>query len=100
MQMYRDDILRTLKIHESELRRMGVEHIALFGSWARQEERPESDIDILIDCNTKTPIDLFAYAGLKNHITSFFDRSVDVVDRAALKKRLKGAVEKEAIYAF
>jgi predicted nucleotidyltransferase len=98
--MYRDDILRTLKTHESELRQMGVAHIALFGSCARQEERPESDIDILIDLNDEAHLDLFAYAGLKNHITSFFDRSVDVVDRAALKKGLKGAVEKEAIYVF
>lgn len=98
--MYRDYILRTLKTHESELRQMGVDHIALFGSCARQEERPESDIDILIDLNSKNPIDLFAYAELKSHITNFFDRSVDVVDRAALKKRLKGAVEKEAIYVF
>jgi predicted nucleotidyltransferase len=98
--MYRDDILRTLKTHEDELRQMGVDHIALFGSCARQEERPESEIDILIDLNTKNPLDLFAYAGLKNHITSLFDRSVDVVDRAALKKRLKGVVEKEAVYVF
>lgn len=96
----RDDILRTLKTHESELREMGVDHISLFGSCSRQEERPESDIDLLIDLNIKKPIDLFAYAGLKSHITGLFDRSVDVVDRAALKKRLKGAVEKEAIYAF
>ena len=77
--MYRDDILRILKTREPELRQMSVDHIALFGSCARQEERPESDIDILIDLNTK-PIDLYAYAGLKSHITSFFDRSVDVVD--------------------
>lgn len=98
--MYRDDILRTLKNHETELRQMGVDHIALFGSFARQEQRPESDIDILVDLNTQTPIDLFAYAGLKNHITSLFDRSVDVVDRAALKKRLKAVVEKEAIDVF
>ncbi len=98
--MYRDDILRILKTREPELRQMGVDHIALFGSCARQEERPESDIDILIDLNTKKSIDLYAYAGLNSHITSFFYRSVDVVDRAALKKRLKGSVEKEAIYAF
>lgn len=98
--MYRDDILRTLKNHESELHKMGVDHIALFGSYARQEERPESDIDILIDMNNEKPIDIFAYAELKDHITSFFDRSVDVVDRAALKKRLKGTVEKEAVYVF
>lgn len=98
--MYRNDILKILKTHEPELRQMGVDHIALFGSWARREERPESDIDILIDLNTKKPLDLFAYAALKNHITSYFDRSVDVVDRAALKKRLQGVVEKEAIYVF
>jgi predicted nucleotidyltransferase len=98
--MHRNDIVKILKTHEPELRQMGVDHIALFGSWARQEERPESDIDILIDLNTKKPIDLFAYATLKDHITSYFDRSVDVVDRAALKKRLQGVVDKEAIYVF
>lgn len=98
--MNRDEILKTLKTHELELRQMGISHAALFGSYARQEEQPESDIDILIDLNTEAHIDLFAYAGLKDHVTHLFDCSVDVIDRAALKKGLKGAVEKDAIYAF
>lgn len=98
--MYRDDILKTLKTREVELRQKGVAHVSLFGSYARQEQRLDSDIDILIELNPETHIDLFAYAELKNHITTFFDQPVDVVDRSALKKRLKGAVEKDSIYVF
>lgn len=98
--MDRDDILRTLKTHEFELRKKGIAHVSLFGSCARQEQRLDSDIDILIELSPKTRIDLFAYAELKDHITGLFDRSVDVVDRSALKKRLKGAVEKDSLRVF
>lgn len=98
--MRREDVLEMLKKHEAELRQKGVNHAAVFGSYARQEERPESDIDILIELNTARSLDLFAYAELKSYIATFFDRSVDVIDHAALKKGLRGPVKKEAVYAF
>ena len=48
--MKRDEIIRTLKEREADLRAHGVTHAALFGSVARDEqEEPDSDIDILVD---------------------------------------------------
>ena len=44
-----DDVLQTLRDHEYELKRMGASHAAVFGSVARGEAKPSSDIDVLVD---------------------------------------------------
>ena len=46
--MERDQILNTLRQHMSEIREFGVSDLALFGSFARGEQRPDSDVDILV----------------------------------------------------
>ncbi len=45
----REDILATLAQHGDELRGLGVRSLALFGSVARGEERPDSDVDLLVE---------------------------------------------------
>jgi predicted nucleotidyltransferase len=60
----RDAVIATLRAHEPELRRRGVLHAALFGSVARGEATPASDIDILIQLEPDAPIDLFEYVGV------------------------------------
>ncbi len=45
----KEDILRTIKSNEAEFFRYGIKSIGLFGSYARDEESENSDIDILID---------------------------------------------------
>jgi predicted nucleotidyltransferase len=89
--MKRDEIIRTLKERESDWRAHGVTHAALFGSVARNEQRPDSDIDIAT---------MFDYAGLKDYVASLFQGPVDVIDREALKPRLRPHAAAEAIYAF
>ncbi len=58
--MTRETIIETLKAREAELRRLGVRHIALFGSAARGEAGEASDIDILVDLQPDAPIGVFA----------------------------------------
>ncbi len=64
--MKRDEIIRTLKEREAELRARGVTHAALFGSVARDEQRPDSDIDIVVDLDPAVVATMFDYAGLKD----------------------------------
>ena len=98
--MKRDEIIRTLKEREADLRAHGVTHADLFGSIARDEQRPDSDIDILVDLDPAIVTTMFDYAGLKDYLASLFKGSVDVIDREALKPRLRLRAAADEIYAF
>jgi predicted nucleotidyltransferase len=98
--MTRDEIIERLKEREAELRAQGVAHAALFGSIARGDDLPESDIDILVDLDPEIVVTVFDYAGVKDFIAGMFDRRVDVVSRESLKPRLRPKATADAIYAF
>ena len=98
--MKRDEVIRTLKEREADLRAHGVTHAALFGSVARDEQRPDSDIDILVDLDPAVVATMFDYAGLKDYVASLFQGSVDVIDSQALKPRFRPHAAADAIYAF
>lgn len=98
--MNKRDVIKVLRRHESDLRARGIIHAALFGSIARGEAGPKSDIDILIELDPELSLDIFAYAGLKRHVASLFRGRVDVVNKEALKPLLREPVSADAVYAF
>jgi predicted nucleotidyltransferase len=98
--MKRDDIIKTLRDREADLRAHGVTHAALFGSVARGEQRPDSDVDILVDLDPTVVATMFDYAGLKDYVASLFQGAVDVIDREALKPRFRPKADADSIYAF
>ena len=98
--MTRDEIIGKLKERELDLRAQGVAHAALFGSVARGDDHPDSDIDILVDLDPAIVVTMFDYAGVKVFIADLFDRPVDVVSRETLKLRLHPNATADAIYAF
>ena len=98
--MNRQEILDRLRENERALRERGVTHAALFGSRARGDNRPESDTDIMIDIDPAADLSVYDYVGLKRYIASLFEGPVDVVDREALKPRIRPPAEGGAVYAF
>lgn len=78
----------------------GVSHAALFGSRARGEARPDSDIDIMIEFDPAARVTVFSYVGLKEYITGLFDGRVDVVCREGLKPYLRPAVITDGFMQF
>ena len=98
--MDRDEIIGKLKENEAALKARGVTHAALFGSRARGDDRPDSDIDIMIEIAPEAVRDVYAYVGLKNYIAALFAGPVDVIDREALKPCVRPAATADAIYAF
>jgi uncharacterized protein len=96
----RQEILDTLRENEAALRARGVHHAALFGSRARGDERPDSDIDVMIEIDPAAGIGVYEYVALKDYIAGLFDGPVDVVSRDGLKPYVKPAVTTDAVYAF
>ena len=95
--MNKNEILETLRAHRDELRkRFGVKSLAVFGSVARGEARPDSDVDILVEFEGRATFD--RYMGLKFFLEDLLGRRVDLVTRKALKPRMRPFVEREAIY--
>jgi predicted nucleotidyltransferase len=98
--MTREEVLQVLKDHEAELKQRGVAHAALFGSLARGEAGPKSDIDIIVELNPKAHLGLWGYAGVVEYVRALFDRPVDVAQKAGLKRHVRPSAERDALYAF
>ena len=95
----RAEVLERLRADRSSLDRFGVRTIALFGSVARDDAGPESDVDILVDYRPDVRPDLFEFIDLKEHLETLVGRRVDLVTPAALHRRLRDSILAEAVYA-
>jgi uncharacterized protein len=98
--MKRDEALQKLKDAEADLRAQGVARAALFGSVARGENRPDSDIDIMVEIAPEVRVGLFQYVGIVQHIEGLFPVPVDVANREGLKPHVRPSAERDAVYAF
>lgn len=94
------DTLRALQRMRSDLKGRGVEHLAVFGSVARMEDRPDSDLDIVVDIDPERHLDIFDLAGIAGDISRLLGRQVDVLERKSLKPSFLSEVEKDQIYVF
>jgi predicted nucleotidyltransferase len=74
--------------------RNGAVNVRVFGSVARGDERPDSDIDFLV--NLEPGRSLMDLARLLRELNALLDRPVDVVTEAGLRPRIKSQVLKEA----
>jgi uncharacterized protein len=95
--MRRDEVLAILAEHRDEIRAHGVTSLALFGSVARNEAGPESDVDLLIE--VERPFGLFALARLQMYLEELLGRRVDLVHRDSIKQRLRDRILEEAVDA-
>jgi len=93
----RDSVLAELRELKPELsRRYGVNRLALFGSFGRGAQRPDSDIDVVVELSEP---DLFALVHIKETLENDFHRSVDVIFYSPLMNpRLMIRIQNEAVY--
>jgi len=98
--MNASEALATLRRHESDLRARGVAHAAVFGSVARGDNRPDSDLDILVEFEPGSEDTIYDYVRFKEFVAGLFEIPVDVIDRAALKPHLRAPATRDVMYAF
>ena len=95
--MNRTDALRVLTERAVEIRRrFAVKDLAIFGSTARDETRPRSDLDVLVAFEGPAKFDRFM--DLKFYLEDLFGVPVDLVTKTALRPELRPQIEEEAIH--
>ncbi|MGA9867334.1 MAG: nucleotidyltransferase family protein [Acetobacteraceae bacterium] len=97
--MERAEAIARLKEHEAELRRLGVERLYLFGSTARGEASPDSDVDLFFDYE-KGKLSLFQLMDVKERASSILGRKADIMTRDSLHKGLRERIEAAAVLVF
>ena len=90
------EILRLLEENAPVIRRYGVRSLALFGSGARGTTREDSDLDFVVEFDTKS---FDAYMDVKVFLERLFECPVDLVLCDAIKPRLREAILREALHA-
>jgi uncharacterized protein len=98
--MNSDEVIAKLREHEPELKAAGVVRLSLFGSTARGDRHPDSDIDLLAAFYETRRISLLDVAGIELQLSELLGRPVDLVEEGTLKPRVQKTVEAEALRAF
>jgi len=94
--MRRNEVLNRLKGQHKELtEQFGIVSLFLFGSMARDEASPNSDVDLMVEF--KYPIGLFQFIELQQKLEALLECKVDLGTRRSLKSQLKDEVLREAI---
>jgi predicted nucleotidyltransferase len=93
-------VIIALRAHEPELRAAGVTRLSMFGSTARGEARPGSDIDLLAAFDEARNLSLLDVIRIENQISDLLGHAVDLIEEGTLKPRVRQSVDREAMRAF
>ncbi|MDJ0583185.1 nucleotidyltransferase family protein [Crocosphaera sp.] len=96
--MKRDDVLKIIAEHREQLEKLGVKSLLLFGSVARDEAGPDSDVDFLVEFNQE--MGLFEFIKIRLYLEDILNCSVDLGTEDALRAHLREPVLKDVINAF
>ena len=98
-ELEKQDIIRYLDSRKDHfLKEYHVRKIALIGSFARNEQHPRSDIDILIDIEEGTPNIFEVKRSLKKELEKEFSRTVEIASERYLKPYYREEILHEAVY--
>lgn len=95
-----DRVIATLQASERDLRVVGIRHLSVFGSVARDEAQADSDVDLAAEFDPEARIGLFAMVGLERRLTGLLGRKVDLLVEPVEKERLRAALDRDRRRAF
>jgi predicted nucleotidyltransferase len=96
--MLRDEVITKLRPELPHLlAKYAVLELYLFGSVARGEERPDSDVDFAIVFDKSRTVTLFTLGGLKDHLSELLGRDADIGERAFIQPHARASAERDMI---
>ena len=98
--MSRDEVLATLRQHAPALQAEGILHLALFGSTARNEAGPTSDVDLMAEYDPNKRLSLLDISRFQYQLSDLLGAEVDLATRKRMRPIIKESAEEDAIDAF
>ena len=98
--MRRDEVISKLRAHEAELKAAGIVRLAIFGSVARGDNSPESDVDLLADFDKTKHYTLLTMGRLESRLADLLGTRVDLSSPEWLKESVKDQVLRESVLSF
>jgi len=98
--MKRDEAIARLKATEPALRALGVASLYLFGSHARDEARPDSDVDVFIDPASDMDFGFLGFMDAYETLQRAVGENVDYGTRKGLHPLLRPDIERDAVKVF
>lgn len=95
--MTRSEAIAALKASSEKIRKLGATGLYIYGSAARDELSPESDIDIFIDYDPKSKFSFVELVRLQKLICETLAREIDLTTRDGLHPLLKTEIEYSSI---
>jgi uncharacterized protein len=96
----RAEVLAQLRALEQPLRERGIASLALFGSFAKGDSGPASDVDVLVEVVADARFSLVDLIALQDFLEDRLGRPVDVVTKEGLEPLIRGRVLREAEAVF
>ncbi|KUH34217.1 DNA polymerase III subunit beta [Thermococcus celericrescens] len=91
------DVQKILRAHRKELsEKYCVKRIGVFGSYSRNEQREDSDVDIFVEF--ERPVRMITFLRLQEYLEELLGVKVDLVTKGALKRRIRERILKEVKY--
>ena len=97
--MKRTEAITRLREHEAELKALGVQHLYLFGSTARDEAGPQSDVDLFFD-HERGKLGLYELMDVKERAAEILGCKTDIMTRDSLHKMLREKIESTVVRVF
>ena len=94
-----EQALTTLRRHSADIRSLGASHLFLFGSVAKNQARPDSDVDLFFDFEAPD-FSIVELVAISERISALLEHPADVISRGSIHPRLRASIETSAIQVF
>ena len=98
--MDKEQVVSKLRAHEPELKAAGIVHLRLFGSVARGDATPLSDVDLMADFDRPQSLTLVRVGRLESRLRDILGVNVDLSSPDWMREPVRTRAIKEAVLAF
>jgi uncharacterized protein len=93
-------VIKLLRAHEPELKAYGIVHLRIFGSVARGDASPLSDVDLMADFDKSKRMTLVKIGSLPNRLTDLLGAPVELSSSEWMREPVRSRALREAVLAF